>query len=153
MKNHSCCFTGHREITDDYSELKKRLERELVELIKQGIYIFYSGGASGFDLLASESILELQKNYPHIQLHLILPYKKHTTSRKKEASALSERICEQANHIDVLAERFYPGCFHVRNRRLVDSACVCICYQRKENGGTAYTVKYAEEKGLSLIKI
>ena len=69
MKNHSCCFTGHREITDDYSELKKRLERELVELIKQGIYIFYSGGASGFDLFASESILELKKIYPHMLHH------------------------------------------------------------------------------------
>lgn len=40
-----------------------------------------------------------------------------------------------------------------RNRHLVDNSSVCICYQTKETGGTAYTVEYARKHGLRIINL
>ena len=42
---------------------------------------------------------------------------------------------------------------HKRNRHLVDNSSVCVCYLNKENGGTAYTVRYAGKKGLEIINL
>ena len=39
---------------------------------------------------------------------------------------------------------------HQRNRALVDRSAFCICYLRTQTGGTAYTVRYAREKGLKI---
>ncbi|MCL2883887.1 MAG: hypothetical protein FWF49_00185 [Oscillospiraceae bacterium] len=40
-----------------------------------------------------------------------------------------------------------------RNRALVDHSDVCVCFLNKSTGGTAYTVKYAQKKGLSIINL
>ena len=42
---------------------------------------------------------------------------------------------------------------HKRNRHLVDNSSVCVCYLNRESGGTAYTVRYAKEKGLEIVNI
>jgi len=42
---------------------------------------------------------------------------------------------------------------HLRNRYMVDHSCTCICYLTETTGGTAYTVKYAREKGLHIFNI
>ena len=40
-----------------------------------------------------------------------------------------------------------------RNRHLVDNSSVCVCYLTKDSGGTAYTVRYAKEKGLEIVNL
>ena len=42
---------------------------------------------------------------------------------------------------------------HKRNRHLVDNSSLCIAYLTKESGGTAYTVNYARQSGLTIINI
>ena len=42
---------------------------------------------------------------------------------------------------------------HKRNRYMVDSSGICICYWIRDKGGTAYTVRYAEKKSLKIINI
>ena len=36
---------------------------------------------------------------------------------------------------------------------LVDGASVCIAYCNKQRSGTAYTVKYAKERGLDVVNV
>ena len=40
---------------------------------------------------------------------------------------------------------------HKRNRHLVNSSSICLCYLNKQSGGTFYTVNYAYRKGLKVI--
>ena len=40
-----------------------------------------------------------------------------------------------------------------RNRYLVDHSDICICYCASEEGGTAYTVHYAEQKGIPVVNL
>ena len=53
MKNQTCCFTGHRDISDPLGILKRKLKRTIVNLIDNGIIYFGNGGALGFDTLAA----------------------------------------------------------------------------------------------------
>lgn len=139
MKEVSCCFTGHRELPENLLELERRLRIQVVELIQRGICQFYVGGAKGFDQLTAKTILQMKQQYPCVRLVAVLPY-----PLRQECPA---------DEVIVLSEEYYRGCLHVRNRYLVDHAAICVCYKRKESGGTAYTVRYAEKKGLEIISL
>ena len=143
MMENACCFTGHRHIPEDerphlYAALRQII-RELVTT--DGITTFYSGGAQGFDTLAAMTVLEARESFPEIRLVVVLPY----ANQVDRWSAADEVIC--------LADRYYTGCMFVRNRYLVDHSSLCVSYQTKQTGGTAYTVKYALKKGVKVINL
>ena len=65
-RNHTCCFTGHRIIEERHLLLLPGLlEAALRELIADGYYTFAAGGALGFDTLAAETVLSLQREFSH----------------------------------------------------------------------------------------
>lgn len=150
----TCCFTGHRTIPlSEVQIIEKSIELLIVELVGQNINCFICGGALGFDMLAAEAVLKLKNKYQHIQLFLALPCKNQSkgwSSKEKEAY---EYIIESADNVHYTSELYYRGCMHARNRYMVDNSAVCICYKRKQTGGTAYTVEYAAKKGLKIIEI
>ena len=45
------------------------------------------------------------------------------------------------------------GAYLARDRHLVDGAAYCITYCTRNSGGTAYTVRYAKERGLKIRNI
>ena len=57
------------------------------------------------------------------------------------------------NTVEYVQESYTSGCMHERNRRLVDSAELCVAYCEHSGGGTAYTVAYALKNEKELINI
>ena len=57
-----------------------------------------------------------------------------------------KEIKKKAVKIVYTSANYHKNCMYVRNRHLVDYSSWCIAYCRKNEGGTAYTVLYAEEK-------
>ncbi len=154
MKSKSVCFTGHRDIPLDKEKYIKEAVRDVIlELYDLGYTDFYAGGASGFDLIASYEVLELKKENADIKLRLILPYKKDIKYYSSYERYKQKRLLELADSVDYVFERYLPGCFHTRNRRLVDLSSVCVAYLKKTSGGTYFTVNYAKEKGLKVIEV
>ncbi len=149
-----CCFTGHREIPRaEYAAVKQRLEETVRTLIGQGVCYFAAGGARGFDTLAAQTVLALKREYPHVRLILVLPCKDQMRGWHSADKKAYEDVLAQADKIVWLSEYYYDGCMHVRNRRLVDNAAVCVCYLKHTMGGTAYTVRYAKEKNLTIFNV
>lgn len=149
-----CCFTGHRSLPyHRRPAIRQRLRTVLIQLIEQGVWCFGAGGALGFDTLAAQTVLELKEQYPQIRLVLVLPCKEQTRGWSAANTAEYSRILQQADKVVWLSERYYRGCMHVRNRRLVDSAQTCVCYYTGGEGGTAYTVGYAREKGRRILNL
>ena len=64
-----------------------------------------------------------------------------------------EHIKAQADKVVYTSREYTKGCMFKRNRHLVDNSSVCICYLAKEDGGTAYTVNYAWQKGLEVVNV
>lgn len=154
MKEKTVCFTGHRTIP----MLKKwKIEKKLIEtleaLIDNGYCYFGAGGALGFDTIAAQTVLGLKKKHPEIKLILVLPCKNQTRGWEEKDVSVYESIIEQADKVVYTQEHYDRGCMFKRNRHLVDNSSVCVAYLTEEKGGTAYTVNYANQKGVKVINI
>ena len=114
---------------------------------------FGAGGARGVDTVAAQTVIELKQQYPQIRLILVLPCTDQTRGWNTDDIKEYQNTKEKADKIKVLSANYVSGCMHVRNRHLVDCPSVCVCYKRKEIGGTAYTVNYARSKGLEIIEL
>ena len=154
MKNITCCFTGHRAISNEMKiYLHARLESEIEKLINMGITRFCTGGALGFDTIAALSVIRKRMVYPHIKLILILPCKEQSRGWSNTNKEIYEDILRCADEVTYVSEDYTRYCMMLRNRALVDASSVCICYMEKQSGGTAYTVNYAEKSGLEIINL
>ncbi|MBO4262238.1 MAG: DUF1273 family protein [Clostridia bacterium] len=143
FRENACCFTGHRDLPEDSGELTEKLRKTVKGLIKKGVKVFYAGGARGFDTLAAKTVVALKEEYPTIKLVLVLPYRK---GGKYE-------YVGKADGVEYVAEDYYRGCMFVRDRLLADMSAYCVCYLTEKRGGTAFTVGYAKNSGLTVINI
>ena len=149
LRVNTCCFTGHRIIPSGEKEtIRNLLETAIEKAIQDGYRFFGAGGALGFDTLAAQTVLTLKQQYPHIRLILVLPCVDQTTGWKQDDIDEYERIRALADKVVYTSREYTSGCMHKRNRHLVDNSSLCICYLTKLSGGTAYTVRYAESKGV-----
>ncbi len=149
-----CCFTGHRSIdVTDKAAVVAALRRVLPELIKDGVTVFRTGGAVGFDTLAAEEILRLKKNFPEVKLHIYVPCLDQNKYYTDEQKAVYLRQINSADKILCISQKYYSGCMLDRNRALVNGSGYCIAYLRKNSGGTAFTVNYAAKNGVRVIRV
>ncbi|MDE7194588.1 MAG: DUF1273 domain-containing protein [Oscillospiraceae bacterium] len=154
-KSKVACFSGHRRLSEDSEEIKKRLRSAVTFLIERGVEFFGAGGALGFDMLAEETVLELKRRYPHIKLILVLPCPAEQQTLKWCGGQRKRYngILNKADKIRVLSPIYTPDCMLERNRHLVNSSAHLICYLRENTGGTFYTVNYAQKRGLNIIRL
>lgn len=148
--NKACCFTGHRKINyEEALRLADILPFELEQLATIGYDTFYAGGAIGFDTLAAQAVLKLRESRPNIMLRLLLPCQSQEEKWSLHQKREYYRIIEEADTIEYLAQTCSSYAMRKRNKALVDNSDYCLCYLDHERSGTAYTVKYAEQKGLT----
>ena len=151
MEERTCCFTGHREIPQSHlPALQKKLEETIRELVSQGFTRFEAGGALGFDTLAACTVLGLKEEFPHVRLVLALPCPQQANSWQPKDAALYENILNRSDYYFYVSQSYHRGCMQQRNRRLVDDSELCVAYCTQATGGTAYTVQYAEKKGVKV---
>ena len=96
---------------------------------------------------------ELKIQLFFIYFPLFLPCENKTKYWKQQDIDAYNDIKLRADKVKVLAVHYYNGCMQKRNRHLVDCSSACICFLTKHEGGTAYTVDYAKQKGLYLINV
>lgn len=149
----TCCFTGHRTFRPgELPHVRAALERHILTLHdERGVRYFGAGGALGFDTLAAETVLHLRSALrPDLRLILVLPCMDQADRWSLRDQETYEPIKLRADKVVVLAPSYRTGIMHARNRHLVDCALWCVCYQYKNEGGTAYTVDYARRQGLTV---
>lgn len=149
-----CCFTGHREISPRHlNSMAKALDETVEKLIANGVTHFRAGGALGFDTVAALKILEKKRKYPFISLDLYLPCRDQAARWSEYDKDVYSFVLKNADSVTYTSEMYHRGCMLLRNRRMVDGTDFCVSYCRKISGGTAYTVNFAREKGISVINI
>lgn len=153
-KSIACAFTGHRIIADkDIIPLQDSLEAAVLELAVSGTEYFLCGGALGFDTMAATTVLRIRNAIKKIKLILILPCKNQTANWKSIDKEIYEKIKELANSVYYISEDYTRECMFERNRALVDNASKLVCFVKRDFGGSSYTKKYAEEKGIEIIEL
>ena len=153
IKEQTCCFTGHREITLPVETIQYNLEKQLKELISFGVIYYGAGGALGFDTIAALTVIKLRQIYPQIKLIMVLPCKEQTKGWNSNDIGIYNYILNKADKVVYTSENYYPGCMHKRNRALVSDSDFCIAYITQTTGGSAYTVELAKKKGVEIINL
>lgn len=154
MQCRTCCFTGHRKIEwAAYPKLRELLAHYIESLLSIGCTEFVVGGALGFDTLAAECVLAAKETHPECRLHLVLPCRDQERFWSARDAKRYRALLASADLVDCLHERYVQGCMHERNRAMIDMADVCLAYCTTDEGGSAYTCRYAEQRGVRVINL
>lgn len=149
-----CCFTGHRVIEPTLlARMSEVLDHILDRLIEEGVTVFRTGGAMGFDTLAALKVLDRRETDPRLSLELCLPCRDQTKGWQEVHRDFYDSILDRADRVRYVGEHYTKTCMMERNRMLVDGSQFCVGYCIKPKGGSAYTIQYAEKKGLRVINL
>ena len=153
---HTCCFTGSRpeKLGFDWESnsyqmqsLRRDLKCAILRAIEQEYTCFISGMSKGFDLWAAQAVLELQTAHPQIKLVCAVPFAEMSQNWSSDWRNLFEKIAQSSDYIKILSPRYSAGCYHARDRFMVDNASRVICWSNDTKDGTEYTVRYAQKQG------
>lgn len=150
----TCCFIGHRKLPKErIAHIIERLDREVENLIDQGVTTFISGGALGFDQVATSLIIAKREMGREIRLIFALPYKNQEEPWIPEQRELYRNLLAEADDVIYVSKEYQDGCMEKRNRYMVDHSAYCICARLHPFSETDQTVKYAEQEGLKVINV
>lgn len=159
-RSHTCCFSGYRPEKmpfrtydpDAVQALEAALDRAVEHAVSQGYHTFLSGMAAGFDIWAAEAVIRARAHHD-IRLLCAVPHD-HQSDRFPPSWKKRYNVClVNSDAVRVFASNYFSGCFSVRNRFMVDSSSLLICYFDGQAGGTAQTVHYAQSSGLYIINL
>lgn len=155
VRENTCCFTGHRQIPDlDALWLRRRIRETVLGLVDQGVNVYLSGGAMGFDLMAAQEVLRLRDD-ADIKLVMVLPGLGQEERWSPYQQARYRQVLWLADEIIYTGDIREQGCFHRRNRYMVDHSAWCVAYLQgsRRRGGTLYTVRYALGQGVKITNL
>ena len=155
QEQQTCCLTGHRVIPPgEEKKIMVRARNILLRLIReQNVRYFGVGGAVGFDMMAAEYLLDLKAHKEHqLKIISVLPYPawRETEDWTDELRRREENILRACDKVVYVRPEFETGVFLLRDRKLVDGSAYCVSYCNRPRTGTAYTVKYALDRGVKV---
>lgn len=163
-ENHSsCCFTGYRpnkfpfplvKENSEFIKFENGLYGQILKLANDGCRTFYCGMAMGFDLMAAEAVL-LVKNVFNEPLRLIcvLPFKGQSDTFSPQWKEKFDRVLQNADEQICLSDKYYIGCYQMRNIYMVDNSDYVVTWFDGRRGGTENTIRYALKKGRYVFNI
>lgn len=144
----SCALTGHRGLPRDFD--KNALYDRLELLTESGCKTFFCGMAEGFDLVALSCLADLKRRKT-LYVEACVPFPGFEKRFSPSGRRLYEELISWCDRTTVIFQEYCNGCFLARNRYMVDCADVLLAYCNRLKGGTAYTVRYAERKGVPVL--
>ena len=150
----ACAFTGHRpeRLAFPEKDVTRWLEREIRRAVDAGYTTFISGMQRGVDLWAAEIVLDLRDKGENVRLVAASAFR--GMEDRWDAADRNVYDCVLADADEVVFVSRTPGraAFFARNHYMVDRASRLIAVYTGGGGGTLETIRYAEQKGLKVIK-
>lgn len=152
MNIYTVSFFGHRKF-DITSEIEKRLDKILCNIISQNDYIQFLIGREGdFDLFAASKIKSAinKFGYGNTSLIFVLPYMKADYLKNKQGyhEYYDEiEICFQSS------DAYFKSAIQIRNKNMVNRSNLVICCIQHKSGGAYKTIQYAKQQNCQIINI
>ncbi len=155
MDRKTCCFFGHRKITET-DELKAKLIETIEKLIvDEKVNTFLFGSKSRFNNLCLEVVTQIKEKYPHIKRVYVraeYPYiNEHSRNyllENYEETCFPEKIINSGR-----------AAYVERNYEMIDNSRFCIVYYDKQGApttrksGTKIALDYAIKQGKKIIRV
>ncbi len=158
-KSFTACLTGHRPIKLPwvYNErqlncirFKEDLKILFIGAIKYGLINFLTGMAEGFDMIATEILLDLKKTFKHIKVIAIIPCVGQEKKWKAPQQSRYHKIIKKCDDCFILSDSYTNSCMHDRNKFMVEHSSVVIACYNGTASGTRNTIFYAKSKGCKI---
>lgn len=142
------CFCGHSKLYSSYDSIKAKCLEIVRGLIEEGADSFLIGDYGDFDAVAASVCLALKREYPNIEVCLVLPYYRphiddYTQQRYKRFDSIITPSLEDTPYRYRIVKA---------NQYMVDQADIVVVYVRS-SGGAAKTMEYALRKNKNTINI
>ncbi|MBQ4065383.1 MAG: DUF1273 family protein, partial [Clostridia bacterium] len=99
------------------------------------------------------TVINLKKLYPDIRLIIAKPCPEQASRWAEPDRVLYQRILDRADEVVTVSPVYTRSCMLERNRYMVDRSEMLIAYVKRAEGGSAYTLRYAEKKGLDILNL
>lgn len=137
----------------DYSLIEESIQEAITQLIDRGYNTFITGGADGFDLLATKAILSLREEHKDIKLVVAVPFLGQEASYSEQDREFYEQSLERANHIEIVSYNFHSRAYLDRNDFMLANSSQLICYFDGQRGGTMYTYNRAKRLSMGIVNL
>ena len=155
LRESSCCFTGHRpeKLSMPIEILRLRIERAIDTAIAEGYTTFITGMARGTDIWAAEIVLEKKRNNKAVCLVCAVPHPGFEKRWKMYERYRYHNILRNADEVVTVNDRYFAGCYQVRNKYMVDRSSLVIAVFGGRPSGTKNTVDYAKHTGVRVVNV
>ena len=151
----TACFTGHRPPKCSESDplLRQAIGNAIDAALKDGFTALLGGMALGADTLFAEDVLKRRAGGAPLRFVAAIPCETQDARWSAAQQRHYRQLLAQADTVVVMCERYEPYCMNARNRYMVENSRRLIAAWDGSSGGTANTVRLAEEYGLEIIRI
>lgn len=150
----ACSFSGHRVIEPQHlKSISPLIMRAINYAYDNGVRMFYTGGAIGFDTLAARQVILFKMSHPDVRLHLISPCVNQADNWNHRQREAYDFIMKNSDHVEFVSDEYKNGCMQMRNRRLVEECDMLVVYLSRQNTGTGQTVRIAEKMGKTVFNL
>lgn len=157
-----CAFTGHRperlpwgsnENDPRCLALKDAIALFARQALDKGCDYFLCGMARGCDMYFAEAVIKLKEEYPHITLEAAVPFDGQSDYWNSKDKDRWECCLKNFDRVVLVSDQYDDRCYWRRNKYMIDSCQILISVYDGEGGGTGQTVRYAREKGVTIISV
>ena len=145
-----CAFTGHRpeKVIGSEGRIIVELRKEILKAIGAGYNVFLTGMSRGVDLWAADIVIELRRYNKDLKLMCVIPFEGMEERWPVDWKKHYNLVRKQADHVQVLSDRYSQDAYQKRNQWLVNHSSRLIAVFNGEPSGTGNTIQYAEEQGI-----
>ena len=150
MMEKTCCFTGHKNLTQEQAiEALHLLIKRVNELTIEGYTHFISSFANDTDVLLAQIIGSFRYKNKNLVLEAVIPIENKLNSLDKIKYALM-----LYNKVTVMQEQRGHECFQKRNKYMIDNSGVVVALWDEKTSKEAYNaVNYARSQGKEIIRM
>ena len=150
MMEKTCCFTGHKNLTQEQAiEALHLLINRVNELTIEGYTHFISSFANDTDVLLAQIIGSFRYKNKNLVLEAVIPIENKLNSLDKIKYALM-----LYNKVTVIQEQCGPECFQKRNKYMIDNSDVVVTHWDEKTSKETYNaVNYARLQGKEIIRM
>lgn len=158
----ACCFTGHRpdKLPGGYAmdeallaPLRRKLRLAIEEAVEAGCRDFLCGMALGADTLAAQEVLALRDARPELRLIAAIPCPGQAERWRPADRRRYQELLDRADGCYTACPAYTPYAMGARNLWMVEHASRLIAVTDGSPGGTANTLRMAEDRRLIIVRI